>query len=52
MDRLGLLLSFAVMLCAQNAFARNRVTDPIKMLGNARVNWSSCARRLVLEVSE
>lgn len=30
-NRPGLLLSPAVMLCAQNAVAKNRVTDPIKI---------------------
>jgi hypothetical protein len=49
---LRLLLGIAVMLVGQNAFAKNPLTDPLKIARECKSGWNCSARECVLAVSE
>ncbi|MCP1776115.1 hypothetical protein ABIF65_006718 [Bradyrhizobium japonicum] len=37
------LFGVAIALSGQNAFGKNRLTDPVRLHGNAKATWSTCA---------
>ena len=47
MNWLSLLLGIAIAHVGQNAVAKNRLTDPVKIDENAKRKWIYCARDFV-----